>query len=79
MTIFWETERKDVTEMQYMLIFKAYLGGQMKAEEWHYFTNLSDLYSYAAARLKFVGGEGSYDQYDIQVRLAKADNTSPAA
>lgn len=65
--------------MPYMLIFKTYLGDKMKSEEWHYFSNLEDLYNYAAARLKFVGAENSYDRYDIQVKLTKADNTSLAA
>lgn len=62
-----------------MLIFKCYLGNELKSEEWHHFTNLSDLYSYAAARLKFVGSESSYDRYDIQVKLTEADDTPPAA
>lgn len=57
--------------MPYMLIFKCYLGGLMKSEEWHYFSNLADLYNYAAARLKFVGCESSYDRYDIQVKLTE--------
>lgn len=65
--------------MPYMLIFKCYLGNKMKSEEWHYFSNLEDLYNYAAARIKFVGAESSYDRYDIQVRLTEADNTPPAA
>ena len=62
-----------------MLIFKCYIGDQMKFEEWHYFSNLADLYNYAAARLKFVGGEYSYDRYDVQVKRTKADNTPLAA
>lgn len=62
-----------------MLIFKSYLGDEMKSEEWHYFTNLSDLYHYAAARLKFVGNETSCDRYDLEVKIAKADNTPLAA
>ena len=65
--------------MKYMLIFKGYCGVEMEVEEWHYFTNLSDLYNYAAARLKFVGSETSYDRYDIQVKLTEADNTPSAA
>lgn len=65
--------------MPYVLIFKCYLGNQMKSEEWHYFNNLSDLYSYAAARLKFVGDESSYDRYDIKVELTEADNPPLAA
>lgn len=60
--------------MPYMLIFKTYNGDEMASEEWHYFNNLSDLYYYAAARLKFLGNEGSYDRYDIQVKLTRADN-----
>lgn len=62
-----------------MLIFKYYLGDEMKLEEWHYFSDLEDLYNYAAARLKFVGAESSYDRYDIQVKLAKTNNTPIAA
>lgn len=65
--------------MPYMLIFKAYIEEELKFEEWHYFSNLTDLYNYAAARLKIVGGETSYDRYDIEVKLAKTDNTLPAA
>ena len=65
--------------MPYMLIFKCYLGADMKSEERHYFSNLSDLYNYAAARLKFVGSESSYDWYDIRVKLTEVDNTPPAA
>ena len=65
--------------MPYILIFKCYLMDVMQSEEWHYFSNLADLYNYAAARLKFVGRESSYDRYDIQVKLIKADNTSLAA
>lgn len=65
--------------MSYMLIFKGYLGDDMKFEEWHYFSNLNDLYNYAAGRLKFSGGKTSYDRYDIQVRLTKDDSISPAA
>ena len=65
--------------MPYMLIFRSYLGDKMKSEEWHYFSNLEDLYHYAAARLKFVGRESSYDRYDIQVKLTEADNTPLAA
>lgn len=65
--------------MPYMLVFKAYLGDQLKFEEWHYFTNLSDLYNYAAVRLKFSGVETSYDQYDIQVKVTEVDNTPLAA
>ena len=57
-----------------MLIFKAYLGDKMEFEEWHYFSNLSDLYYYAVARLKFLGDKNSYDRYDIQVKLTSADN-----
>lgn len=60
--------------MPYMLIFKAYLGDEMKFEEWHYFSCLNDLYNYAAARLVFIGSETSYDRYDIQVKLTEADN-----
>ena len=62
-----------------MLIFKAYLGDRMKFEEWHYFSHLEDLYNYAAARLKFVGAESSYDRYDIQVKVTETDNTPLAA
>lgn len=65
--------------MPYMLIFKAYVGDDMKVEEWHYFNILSDLYSYAAARLKFVGGETSYDRYSIEVKITEPDNTPLAA
>lgn len=65
--------------MKYVLIFKSYLGDVMKSEEWHYFSNLKDLYDYAAARLKFVGSESSYDRYDIQVKLTESDNTPLAA
>lgn len=65
--------------MPYLLIFKAYLGDNMKSEEWHYFSRLDDLYNYAAARLKFVGAESLYDRYDIQVKLIEADNTPLAA
>lgn len=65
--------------MPYMLIFKSYLGDSLKSEERHYFSNLVDLYSYAAARLKFVGAESSYDRYDIQVKLTEAYNTPLAA
>ena len=62
-----------------MLIFVCYLGDEMKSEEWHYFTNLNDLYHYAAARLKFVGAESSCDRYDIQVKVTEVDNTPLAA
>ena len=62
-----------------MLIFKSYLGDTMKSEERHYFTNLSDLYNYAAAQLKFLGGETLYDRYDIQVKLTEVNNTPSAA
>lgn len=62
-----------------MLIFKAYLGDEIKFEEWHYFSKSEDLYNYVAARLKFVGRESSYDRYDIQVKLTEADNTALAA
>lgn len=65
--------------MTYMLILKVYLGNEMKFEEWHYFTTLSDLYDYVAARLKFVGGEASYDRYEIEVKLTESDNTPLAA
>lgn len=65
--------------MPYVLIFKAYLGDEMKLEEWHYFSAISDLYNYAAARLKFVGDETSYDRYDIQVKLTEACDKPPAA
>lgn len=65
--------------MTYMLIFKSYLGDEMKVEEWHYFSDLEDLYNYAAWRLTFAGTENSYDRYDIQVKLTEADNTPPAA
>lgn len=65
--------------MSYLLIFKSYLGDEMKLEEWHYFSNLSDLYNYAAVRLMFSGRETSYDRYDIQVRLTEVDNTPLAA
>lgn len=62
-----------------MLIFKAYFGDELKFEEWHYFSNLSDLYNYAASRLEFVGRETQYNRYDIQVKLTEADNTPLAA
>lgn len=62
-----------------MLIFKCYLGDELKSEEWHYFSILTDLYSYAAARLEFIGAENSYDRYDIEVKSTEADNTPPAA
>lgn len=62
-----------------MLIFKVYLGNELKFEEWHYFNDLADLYNYAAARLKFVGNENSYDRYDIQVKLTSADNVPLAS
>lgn len=65
--------------MPYMLIFKAYTGDKIKFEEWHYFSNLADLYYYAAARLKFLGDESSCDRYDIEVKLTKSDNTPLAA
>lgn len=65
--------------MPYMLIFKACLGDEVRFEEWHYFSNLGDLYNYAAARLKFTGSESSYDRYDIQVKVAETDNTPSAA
>lgn len=65
--------------MPYMLIFKSYLGDELKSEEWHHFCSLDDLYNYAAARLKFVGAESLYDRYDIQVKLTEADNTPLAA
>lgn len=56
--------------MPYMLIFKCYLGTELKSEEWHYFSNLEDLYNYAAARLNFVGTESLYDRYELEVKLA---------
>ena len=59
--------------MPYMLIFKCYLKGELKSEEWHYFSDLEDLYHYAAVRLKFVGGENLYDRYDIQVKVSAAN------
>lgn len=65
--------------MPYMLIFKGYLEGRLKIEEWHYFSDLTDLYNYAAARLKFVGSETPYDRCDIQVKRTGTDNTPPAA
>lgn len=65
--------------MPYMLIVKAYLGDELKFEEWHYFCDLSDLYNYAAACLKFMGAESAYDRYDIQVKLTEADNKPLAA
>ena len=65
--------------MPYVLIFKGYLGDEMKFEEWHYFSNLADLYNYAATRLKFVGSENSYERYEIQVKLTEADNKPSVA
>lgn len=65
--------------MQYMLIFKGYLGDELKFEEWHYFSDLGDLYNYVAAQLKFVGGKNLYDRYDIRVKNPKVDNMPLAA
>jgi hypothetical protein len=65
--------------MSYVLIFKSYLGDEMNSEELHYFSNLGDLYKYAATRLKFAGAEGLYDRYDIQVKLTEVDKIPLAA
>ena len=65
--------------MPYMLIFKAYLKDEMKYEEWHYFSNLHDLYAYASWRLEYAGTEHAYDRYDVQVKFTEADNTPSAA
>lgn len=65
--------------MPYMLIFKFYLGGELMSEEWHYFSDLADLYHYAVVRLKFVEAENLYDRCDIQVEVSEANAISLAA
>ena len=65
--------------MPYVLIFKSYRGDELKYEERHYFSDLNDLYSYAAWRLKYAGTENSCNRYDIRVELTEVNNTPLAA
>lgn len=65
--------------MRYMLIFKGYLGDELKFEEWHYFSDLGDLYNYVAVKLKFVAGKNLYDRYTIRVKNPEVDNMPLAA
>lgn len=60
--------------MLYMLIFKGYRGDKLQSEEWHYFSNLDDLYSYAAWLLTFTGTKNSCNRYDLEVKPTKGDN-----